>query len=696
VADLGGDGASVAEKLQALGATQIKFEDFAAKVAENEAPTTLVASDDDQEKPLHVLFASQTGNGASIAENLHGELVRRGANCTLASLDEWSSVGALRSNTLTVIVAATTGNGDPPENAERFWRDYAAKQSTPDTFAGSYAVLGLGDTNYDKFCHVGKVLDKRLADLGATRALPLACADEAMEMELTVEAWLRDVWSLLCDDQGLVASKPDVVARDDDDDDAAAIEPSPTMFPSASSSVSFADLDPAIALAADPDRKALSERHVGSLTRTFLQDAATTRAGFPAKVAARRVLSDDDGRVVLHLELDVAGAGLAYRPGDSVGIKCPNPDTMRRLAADLLPESPDRELLLDARDLSAFASRAFVRAAAGWCSDARERDVCLLLASRPFGAALFETFVSKPKLRALEFLKHLKTAAPSAEDLARALPPLSARYYSVASSPLTNADRLAVAFSVVSYRTPVVAPFSSSSSNSNFQVAPGPRLLNGVCTSWLRTLDVGATVPLFLKPSESFALPESPEGKAIVMIGPGTGVAPFIGFLQHLQHVLPKKQPQPQPTRLPGSRPQVMRMMRKQTTEKNLSLYFGCRTRRDWPYREEMQSFETELDLNLRLAFSRETPGQKVYVQHLLAKDGAAVARHLLSPDAFFYVCGDGANMSRDVHAALADALVRHGAGLDLPAAHAHLDDLKRQRRFLLDVWSPVDDDDDD
>jgi methionine synthase reductase len=88
------------------------------------------------------------------------------------------------------LVCSTTGNGDTPDNADKFWRTIKKRALAKDTFEGMpYTVLGLGDTNYDKFCFMGKSLDKRINELGGKRFFDLHCADEATGLEEVVEEW---------------------------------------------------------------------------------------------------------------------------------------------------------------------------------------------------------------------------------------------------------------------------------------------------------------------------------------------------------------------------------------------------------------------------------------------------------------------------------------------------------------------------
>jgi sulfite reductase alpha subunit-like flavoprotein len=151
-------------------------------------------------KQAFILYGSQTGNAEGIAKDLAGACEEAGLPHRLHTLNEIKkgNVNLREEASVVVIVCSTTGNGDAPENAEAWWRSVKLRSVSKDTFEKMpYTVLGLGDTNYDKFCHMGKSIDKRLAELGAVAALPLTCVDETGGLEEPIEKWKGEVLQML-------------------------------------------------------------------------------------------------------------------------------------------------------------------------------------------------------------------------------------------------------------------------------------------------------------------------------------------------------------------------------------------------------------------------------------------------------------------------------------------------------------------
>jgi len=144
-----------------------------------------------------VLFGSQSGNAEEIAKQIRAKLMTKGYPLTrIYSMVDYlkennDNVDNLANETVVIMVCSTYGNGDPPDNALQFWRKLARRTNKGWLSKVHFTVLGLGDTNYDHFCNMGRVLDLKMAELGATRFYRLGKADDGVGLELEVEPWKK-------------------------------------------------------------------------------------------------------------------------------------------------------------------------------------------------------------------------------------------------------------------------------------------------------------------------------------------------------------------------------------------------------------------------------------------------------------------------------------------------------------------------
>lgn len=295
----------------------------------------------------------------------------------------------------------------------------------------------------------------------------------------------------------------------------------------------------------------------------------------------------------------------------------------------------------------------------------------------------------------LEVLRMFPSCRPPLAAFINGLPAMKPRYYSIASSPFATPGVAAIAFSVV----------------------PG-----GHCTPWLATLcktasgvsgfsqtghvsEQQAQIAVFMKRTTVFTLPAD-ERKPVLMVGPGTGVSPFRGFIQHrkYQFGLKRKIKKSMSSNdnlaqagtwggidlslIDGLEEEEEAITQCCQRQGEMWLFFGCRhANRDYLYRHELErALETDTLQKLETAFSRDT-SEKVYVQHKIERYGAEVCHLLLDAGGYFFVCGDGNKMAKDVRLTLQSVFMKH-RGMSEKDAKKQIATMIKERKFVMDIWS--------
>ncbi len=363
---------------------------------------------------------------------------------------------------------------------------------------------------------------------------------------------------------------------------------------------------------------------------------------FAAPVLAnQRITGRGAGKDVRHVELNLAGSDIHYEPGDSLGVWPRNPPSIVQPLLETLRMGGETEVTWDGRTLP------LVR----WLSEELEitrlaRPVLAKHAERANSPELARLLTSGAEddlgrlLRdhQLVDLLRLWPAAWDTQELVASLRPLAPRSYSIASSRKLVEDEAHLTVAVVDYEF----------SGSHHQGAASAHLAEA------KTGDVR----VFLEPNAGFRLPADPT-RDVVMIGPGTGVAPFRAFVQERTAM--------------GA------------TGRNW-LFFGEQFfRSQFLYQTEWQEALKRKQIHrLDLAFSRDQT-EKIYVQHRLAEKGRELYAWLES-GAHLYVCGDAQRMAKDVHSTLLDMVAEHG-GKDREQAQEYLTHLQQQGRYARDIY---------
>ena len=520
-----------------------------------------------------LLWASQTGNAEALAERFAQRLRDAGITVELSAMSDFPASKLASTHTL-ALISSTFGDGDPPDNGEGFWHSLSTVETRLESLR--FAVLALGDPNYDQFCNHGKQLDQRLLELGATRLLERVDCDT--EFEAPADAWLVRF------QQSLNPAKP-------------------------------------VALA-----------------------APATPAGKTKLYGSRLLLNRHLNPHSAHKEtrqfaLDLADSGLSYEAGDALGVRPRNCPELVSELLDLTRLGANTSVNIDT-----FGDVPLQQALTQHFEIARpSSDTLAFIAERSANPGLKQLLNPEHKAelnnwlwgRQLADVLHEYPIECSADELLGTLKRLQPRLYSIASSAKAYPHEVHLTVAAVRY---------------------GKR--KGVSSTFLADRVGDGEVPLFIQPSKHFRTPSDGE-VPMIMIGPGTGVAPFRAFLQErraLGHL-----------------------------GRNWLFFGEQHAATDFYYQDELQGLQRDgLLTHLSLAFSRDQ-AQKVYVQDRIREQGAELWRWL-QDGAKLYICGDASHMAKDVDQALRQVAQTHG-GLGVEGAVDYWRQLSEQKRYLRDVY---------
>jgi NADPH-ferrihemoprotein reductase len=547
-----------------------------------------------------------------------------------------------------IILAATYGEGEPTDNATSLvqaCRDSMEEEKTEVVKGLEFCVFGLANRQYEHFNAMGKFFDAALEKLGGERIMPIGTGDDDNDLEGDFESWKDQLWVQLKDKY----CKDSVLPTKASDD--------AFKLPECEYAIEYHDSK------TKPKDIPLDQVH-GSSRPYF------TSVDCPI-AAIRELRSPEDGGSTVHVEIDISKSdNLTYETADNLAVLPVNDEKVVQSVAESLGYDLDavfslkaapnhewhgapfpmplsvKDCLARCLDLTSAPRRSDLKLLVQYATDPVDRKALLRLSSKE-GKNEYKEKITGGYVGMVDLLKLCPSLSIPLEHFISNCRFLLPRYYTIASSSSKHPDEVHLTVAVTADKR-----------------KDGP-IFHGVCSTHLANLKPKSSgkVRIFNRPS-TFRLPKD-SSRPIIMIGPGTGIAPMRALLQERRH---------------------QRLSQKKTVGTNI-LYFGCKKRSlDYLYEDELRSFQEEGILDhLYVAFSREEK-DKVYVQHLLSKNAKETWDLIDSESASIYVCG-GVKMGNDVTEALKEIISTHGQ-MSFSDVKDYLAKLASDGRFVQELWA--------
>ncbi|KAI0087697.1 riboflavin synthase domain-like protein [Irpex rosettiformis] len=625
--------------------------------------------EDEEPREISILYATETGNAQDVAERLARLCRRLHFQVQLASLDEYEADSLFSAHTA-IFVVSTTGSGREPRSMTAFWQSLLRADLPSDLFDHlAFAVFGLGDTAYEKFCWAAKLLERRLLSLGATQLVERGDADDQHHLGIdgALDPWIKKLTKDLL-----------------------------TAFP----------LPPGLEVIPDgkpPPRVAITELN-GRNSKGPVETVEETESGCFASTVARnvRITSQDWYQDVRHLEFDF-DQDITYEPGDIAVIHpvVPAPDVdsflinmgwaniadevftvshilMEQSLPPRMPRTVTLRLLFSRYlDINAVPRKGFFALLRYFSTDEMESDKLDEFLIGEHAADDLYDYCTSVRRTIREVLEEFRSVKIPKEYLFDLFPVLRPREFSIASSIRCHPKQVHLCVAIVNYRTRLRIP------------------RRGVATTYLAGLQPGDKVEMLIK--KGFFTVPTDNNTPVICVGPGTGIAPARAIVEERAAL--------------GTRDNI--------------LYQGCRSAtKDQHYKDEFFAFaspepskesltipvvslakssigngnaksdgvaphESGTKLTYRVACSRDGPPgvKRTYVQDLILEDGEKVWEVIGRKNGYVYISGSSNKMPAGIRAALRDIVVKYGGETEGDAKE-FVNRMEREGRLVEDCWA--------
>ncbi|KAL7050858.1 hypothetical protein ACKWTF_004249 [Chironomus riparius] len=647
-----------------------------------------------------VLYATETGKSEEYAKQLV-EMLSHAFNAQIFNMAEYD-ISSIEHEALLLIVASTFGNGDPPENGEQFAEGLYSmklhdgesevnnsniatssksfikvnsrtdrKKSAPkidrlDSLRGScsdslfnetfgplsnvrFAVFALGSSAYPNFCSFGKFVDNLLGELGGERLMKIVLGDDLCGQEHEFRNWACNVFKKSCEAFCLESNEIS--------------EASMSL-----KGVSFTKENTRFQVVKDSNMDLnilLSKYHNKKVHSCKVKSKPTNL----------HCLAEKNTILV---EISIDGL-LNYKPGDHVGVFPKNrtelvDGILERLTGVTnfdeplqlqvlneqqtihgpvktwvnhvkIPVCSLRTLLTRFLDITSAPSRQFLTFLSTYCEDENDKLRMKILATE---SAAYEDWRHNKLPHLLEVFDEFVSCRPPASLFIAHLMALQPRFYSISSSQRKYPHEVHLTVAVVKYKT------NDGKASERY----------GVCSNYLESLDKDDKVEIFIRSAPAFHMPKD-VSQPIILIGPGTGTAPFRSFWQELDEI---------------------KLQNLSLNVPKVWLFFGCRTKSLDLYSDEKREMVENGILNkVFLALSREPGIPKTYVQNLMMKEHGEIYNLIKNQNAHVYVCGD-VQMAENVYQTLRK-IIASFEGQTETVADKYMLQLRDENRYHEDIF---------